>query len=243
MRKSCHAAAFAALLAAAPPAGATVLVFDQSQPNQASTNFAALSHAYGDNVAAAAQGGFTYGVGAEGFTPDVTVSYGPLNAAPATFTTGFGDLVNVLSKNNASLSPTLEVTLTAAAGLQVELYGFDLAAFSAAFQSDPTINLLQVLDQDGNALFGQANLLGERDYAQQLQLRAAARGKSHHPVRRRQPEQLPRHRLRQHQVRPARRCTTDSRSRARTAGHGAAGGRRAARLGQPAPPWPISTTR
>lgn len=139
---------------AATPASATVLTFDidNTKPN----NSLAMSQAYGDRVTATVQDGATYGVGAEGFTSNVLASYsGGTAGSLIRWTTGYGDLVNVL-ENEVDGGSVLEVTLTADAGYQVNLFGFDLGGWP---QSDYTLPGLQVIDGASNVLFSQANVL------------------------------------------------------------------------------------
>jgi len=127
-------------------ASATVLTFDQGTVS----NFEAVDLTYGDDVEATLEGTFGYGVGAEGFTPNVQLFYGATQ--PALWTTGFGDLVNVLYDEDETIG-LLTVTLTADSGFQVQLYEFDLADFSA---TSSTINSVRVSDVSG-VLFQQLN--------------------------------------------------------------------------------------
>jgi hypothetical protein len=142
----------AAALAMAPAAAsATVLTFDVTG---GVSNFENVDQAYGDNVAAAVNAAGTYGVGAEGFTPNVTVAYGAPGEDPALWTTSYGDLTNILF-NDADGDTTLTVRFTAAAGYLVDLYGFDLASFVNAGQ---TIQGLTVRDVGANVtLFSQGS--------------------------------------------------------------------------------------
>lgn len=111
-----------------------------------------LNQAYGDNITAAEVGSFSYGV-ARGFTPDVTVDYGP--ASPQLWTTGFGDLTNGLSSSLPDPN-LLTLTFTAAYGFNVSLYTFDLAG-SSSFGLNPIINSVTIFDGDNNVLFSQTN--------------------------------------------------------------------------------------
>ncbi len=123
-------------------AGATILTFDQGTV----FNFQVVSQDYGDDVEATLEATFGYGVGAEGFTPNIQLSYG--NSLPGNsqlWTTGYGDLTNILFED-ADFTGVLEVTLTADTGFLVELFEFDLAAFSSAFVSDPTIDAVTITD-------------------------------------------------------------------------------------------------
>lgn len=122
----------AAVLALTPAAAtATVLTFDISG---GVSNHENQPQSYGDNVAAALQGGHSYGVGAEGFTPNVVVDYGAPGEDPALWTTGYGDLTNV-HFNDADGDTTFTTRFTADAGYLVNLLGFDLASFLTAGQT------------------------------------------------------------------------------------------------------------
>ncbi len=145
-------AALAAL--AATPAAATVLTFDidNAKPN----NSLAMSQAYGDRVTATVQNGATYGVGAEGFTPNVLTSYsGGTAGSLIRWTTNYGDLVNVL-ENEVDGASVLEVSFVADAGYQVSLFGFDLGGWP---QSDYTLPGFQVIGAGNTVLFSQNNVL------------------------------------------------------------------------------------
>lgn len=121
------------------PAGATILTFDQGSVG----NHENVDPDYGDDVEATLEGSLGYGVGAEGFTPNVQLSYGDTD--PALWTTGYGNLTNVLFED-ADGSGVLEVTFTADAGYVVDLHEFDLAAYSSAFASDPTVDAVTITD-------------------------------------------------------------------------------------------------
>jgi len=104
---------------------------------------------YGNNVAGPTgmnvngTTSFSYGVGTEGYTPDVTAEYGPggfISGAPVLWREGYGDLTNVLEQGGAW--NTLSVDLVAASGLDVLLYGFDLGGY----QGDITITGVEVFD-------------------------------------------------------------------------------------------------
>lgn len=129
-----------------PAAGAhaTILTFDISG---GVSNGIAVPQGYGDNVTMSPQSGHSYGVGAEGFTPNVTVSYGSLGERPDLWTTGYGDLTNVLY-NEIDGDQTLTVTFTAAAGFNVTLFDFDMASFTG----NPVVPGITVRDTDTNNL-------------------------------------------------------------------------------------------
>lgn len=121
-------AAAAALSLAPCAASATILTFDVSG---GVSDHANIAQTYGDNVAAAVQAGHSYGVGAEGYTPNVTVAYGAPGEDPALWTSGYGDLTNVLF-NDADGDTTFTTTFTADSGYVVDLYGFDMAWYFAS---------------------------------------------------------------------------------------------------------------
>lgn len=145
--------AFAAALAFAPvAANATILTFNVSG---GVTNFQNMSQTYGDNVAAAIDGlGHSYGVGAEGFTPNVVLAYGSPGEDPALWTTGYGNLTNVLF-NDRDGDTTFTTRFTADAGYLVDLYSFDLASFLNGGQ---TIQGFTIRDMGANSvLFSQGS--------------------------------------------------------------------------------------
>ena len=78
--------------------------------------------------------GHSYGVGAEGFTPNVVVEYGTAGEDPALWTTGYGDLTNV-HFNDADGDLTFTVRFTADPGFLVTLFDFDIASFLSAGQT------------------------------------------------------------------------------------------------------------
>jgi len=137
----------------ATSASATVLTFDidNSKPN----NNIAMIQSYGDRVATTVQGAATYGVGAEGFTPNVLVSYddGPQGSL-IRWTTNYGDLVNVL-ENEVDSSSYMDIVFTADPGFKVALFGFDLAGWP---QADYTLPGVQVTS-GAATLFSQSNVL------------------------------------------------------------------------------------
>jgi len=123
-------------------ANATILTFDI--PNL--TNFQNAIQDYGDNVTGLVDGTGSYGVGAEGFTANITAEYGTID--PAYWTSGYSDLTNVLFDDADSRGP-LELILTADAGYSVALYDFDLGAFGA----DRTVTSVRVTDETSTVLF------------------------------------------------------------------------------------------
>lgn len=110
-----------------------------------------VDQAYGDNITAATNGDFSYGV-AQGFTPDITVAYEA--GSPQLWATGYGDLKNGLTSDSSD-QELLVLTFTATSGFDVRLHSFDLAA--TGFSSDETINSVTVFDGNNNILFSQTN--------------------------------------------------------------------------------------
>lgn len=101
---------------------------------------------YGENISSTQVGTpgtdsviFQYGVGSEGFTPNVIARYGPFSiftGGPELWREGYGDLDGVLYQGSRFGVPPigtnynmLDVVLIADAGWDVQLYGFDLGAF------------------------------------------------------------------------------------------------------------------
>jgi len=123
------------------PATATILTFDST-----------INQSYGDNVTSTSHGGVTYGEAGEGFTPNVVADYGPVFNWP----TSYGDLTNVLFT-----AGFFSLTLTAEPGFNVLLYDFDMAGWPFI---DYTINSVQVLDESGTLLFGEAGVAIEGDF-------------------------------------------------------------------------------
>ncbi len=156
-------------------ASATILLFDQERDAVSSTIVGPTTSGgvvpldYGDNVTGATMavpgGFFTYGNGGEGFTPDVTVDFFTSLATPGNpqvtlWQVGYGDLVNVVFAGGpgTSGSPQLNIRLTAAPGVVVDLYGFDLAGFN----EDYTIAGVEVL-AGATSLFSASDFLVEGD--------------------------------------------------------------------------------
>lgn len=139
-------------------AHATILTFDidNNQPNAV----LAMNQAYGDNVAVLVQGNATYGVGAEGFTPDIVTAYagGAAGANLTRWTTSYGDLVNIL-ENEDDGDTLLQVKFTAQNGKQIRLYGFDLAGWPTTDYTIPNVSVQGA----ANNLFSQNNVLVQGD--------------------------------------------------------------------------------
>lgn len=146
-----------------PPsmAHATILTFDIRDPGQYpfSEDFPegvpqGQFAGYGNHVSGptALNGSlqFGYGVGAEGYTPNVTVQYGPFSiftGGPQLWRYDFGDLDRVMYQGSTGAVGNdydhLDIILTAAPGYDVVLYGFDLGGW---FRTDYTIASVIVFD-------------------------------------------------------------------------------------------------
>lgn len=125
---------------ASTPAAATILTFQIAGAMNVDGQI--LPDSYGDNVTASPDANsHSYGFGAEGATPDVTVSYGGPGEVPRV-RPDFAPGAYVYYNDNSIAGVTLTTTLTAAPGFLVDLYGFDLAADFATFN----INGFRVAD-------------------------------------------------------------------------------------------------
>lgn len=155
----------AATVAVAAPATATILTFDQVRiggnvvPTISGND---VPDGYGDRVTgpvvSVPGGQFTYGEAGEGFTPNVEVAY--LAEVPVVRTSnvalwegGYGTLQNVLFPGERTRM--LQIELQAAPGVDVLLYGFDLAGW---FQRDYTIDAVRV-GNTSQVLFSDRNVL------------------------------------------------------------------------------------
>jgi len=112
-----------------------------------------IDQTYGNNITATTMGAFSYGSD-QGFTPNVTLNYGP--NSPQLWTKNFGNLTNLLQSSRPD-PQLLVLTFTAEAGFNVRLHSFDLAGWTPGFNSEPTINSVSVLDGANNILFSQSN--------------------------------------------------------------------------------------
>lgn len=119
------------------------------------SNFSNMSQDYGDRVTGLDMDSFHY-LGTGGFTPNVEVSYGADGADPAFWTTGYGDLENILFEDRDNFGQ-LEITFTADDGYLVQLHRWDMSAWTSAFSTEPAIDRVAVLDKDGNALWEREN--------------------------------------------------------------------------------------
>ncbi len=112
---------------------------------------------YGANVGGAAGAHangttqFNYGVGAEGYTPNVNVQYGPVSiftGGPALWRYDFGDLTRVLFQGSTNTGAGsnynhLDIVFTADPGFDVQLYGFDLGGWN---RTDYTVKAVVAYD-------------------------------------------------------------------------------------------------
>jgi len=147
-----------ALLATAMTARATVLTFDIGGGITSSND---IPQTYGDNVTATSMGIFGYG-SAGGFTPNITLKYGEtFNESQSYWSTGFGNLTNVVYEESDFTGVTTLV-FTAAPGFLVSLASLDLAAYTTDFASDPTINGVQIFNSLGVAIFSATNVTVSR---------------------------------------------------------------------------------
>jgi hypothetical protein len=140
--------AFAAALAAAP-AIASVLTFNIDGLG----NHGTMPQDYGDRIESADQGIYHYGLDG-GTTPNITVSYTKAPAVPAFWSTGYGDLTNILF-DDADNVGQIEIVLTADLGYTVSLTSFDLGAYDGVFNQDPVIDAVSVAHGCGADLFRQ----------------------------------------------------------------------------------------
>lgn len=148
------------------PATATILTFDITDPVYTlRENFPEgelLDQTYGDRVnsLSTSSGGitFAYGVGAEGFTPNVTVSYDPgsiFTGGPSLWRYDYGDLTRILYQGSTNTGLGFDynyllVTFTADPGYDVVLYGFDLGGWN---QTDRIVNTVAVYNDYFNGFF------------------------------------------------------------------------------------------
>ena len=134
----------------------TILIFEPTPVDDVE-----VSQDYGDNVAAASQGGFDYGDTDGTFTPNVVVSYGP--GKVFTFDDVYGDLKKIIFslEGDPGNNGRIDVTLTADAGFDVLLHSFDMAGWD---RTDYVINNVQVFQNDDVApIFIQNNVPIEGD--------------------------------------------------------------------------------
>lgn len=152
-------------------AAATKITFDITDPVYDTTeNYPeglAVYQEYGDRVTALngmANDGtnFAYEVGIEGFTPNVTVAYGPTSiftGGPSLWRYDYGDLTRTLYQGSTATGlgndyDFLEIDFSADPGFDVVLYGFDLGGWN---QTDYVINEVAVTTFGGVSLFSDPN--------------------------------------------------------------------------------------
>ena len=125
-------------------------------------NFGDIPQEYGDRIDALDEGTFHYDEQGEGFTPNIVASYTTSDGQdPSHWFTGYGDLVNIYFENTDG-NGSGEILLTADYGYNVVLYSFDMAAFTSAFSSDPTIDAVRVQGCSATPLFEELNAVISR---------------------------------------------------------------------------------
>jgi len=155
------------MLTSTPQATATILTFSITDAGNypVSEDFPegfGIDQTYGDNVTSTSTTNgtvtFGYGVGAEGFTPNVQVSYGPFSiftGGASLWRYNYGDLDRVLYQGSISQPiginyDYLLVDLIADPGFEAVLYGFDLGGWN---ETDYQINSVSVYDAQFNGFF------------------------------------------------------------------------------------------
>jgi len=122
------------------------------------SNFASMPPAYGDRVVALDNADFHYDEQGEGFTPNIVVSYTSSGGQdPSWWGTGYGDLGQVYFEDHDG-NGQAEIVLTADYGYEVVLYGFEMAAYSSSFISDPILNAVRVQGCGASPLFEQLDV-------------------------------------------------------------------------------------
>lgn len=152
MKTSMVAAAAALTMMLPSAASATILTFDVDTTRP--RDVLPMPQSYGDRVTATVMGSAAYGVGTEGFTPNIVASYFPI-AANLTRWSDYGSLQNVF-ENEDDGDTSVGFTLTADAGYMVTLFELDLGGYAGG---DYTIPGLSVRDGAGNVLYSAANYL------------------------------------------------------------------------------------
>ena len=162
-------AAFCIAFGYAMPAKATILTFsitDPVYPNEQYPEGFAINQEYGDRVAGSpvvnGTTTFEYAFGSEGFTPNVTVGYGPssiFTGGPSLWRYDYGDLDRILYQGSTFTGigfdyDYLAIEFQADPGYDVLLYGFDLGGW---FHTDYTINGVAVYDSYLNLFFPENN--------------------------------------------------------------------------------------
>lgn len=144
------------LVFAVSPAEATVLIFD-AEPQF--TNGEAIPQAYGDRVISSSQqvdSRFFYYGDAGGWTPNVEVDYAAKYGTNNFWSSGYGDLINVL-ENEYDGNNVITITFTADPGYLVRLESFDLGGWPT---TDRYVYAITVSDGT-NTLFSASNVLAE----------------------------------------------------------------------------------
>ncbi len=159
------------LMYLASPAQATILTFRITDTDccGVSENFPegfGIDQTYGDRVTSTSTTSgtvtFEYGVGAEGFTPNVNVSYEPFSiftGGPSLWRYNYGDLDRVLFQGSIETGVGtnynyLLVVLFADPGYEAVLHGFDLGGWN---ETDYVINSVSVYDNIFNGFFPAQN--------------------------------------------------------------------------------------
>ncbi len=129
-------------------ANATILTFADMNIS----NGSAVNQNYGDNVNSSSNVYGSYGLGSEGYTPNVTVQY---DSDARYWSTGYNPLVGILYDVEPSGQGPLTITLTANTGFEAVLYGFDLGAWATG---GPSYFPVDVRVTDGlNILYNSVN--------------------------------------------------------------------------------------
>ena len=131
----------------------SMLTFESGQGS-----YVNLDPDYGDRITSATMGSFSY-AGAGSFTPGVVVDYLPATSIVHTYDL-YGILRDVVYKKDSFATP-YEIQLTADAGQEVRLLGFDMSGYGAP---NYTLNSVKVLDSASGELFSETNfdLVSER---------------------------------------------------------------------------------
>jgi hypothetical protein len=150
MLKSRSVAAVIAAILAPAAVNATVLTFDLFSP----FNRKVVPAQYGDNVAGTSDATGSYGQGAEGATPNVTVDYlfgtsGRATELKVWTAGGYGGTDGATLYNEIDGDDFLGVRLTAAPGFNVVLQSFDLGNYGAQV----SLPSLSVVDGQAATLF------------------------------------------------------------------------------------------
>jgi hypothetical protein len=146
----------------ATSARASILTFDITDVEYPDTeNFPEgyqINQEYGDRIADGSTQiatnsttTFTYGEGGEGYTPNITASYGPFSiftGGPSLWRYDYGNLERVLFQGSTFTGigndyDVLDIVLVADPGFDVVLYDFDLGGW---FETDYSINSVTVYD-------------------------------------------------------------------------------------------------